>query len=599
MNTPDALLRTVAAAWVAGSLDGAAIDNLKLWLAHEAFASYRADVEALLAGADWPAIQDAFGDVLPFGTAGRRGTEGAGPNRINERTIAETAAGLADCVREALPGEEPTCVVACDARRRSRAYAELCAEALAARGCRVLLFDGPAATPMLAYTVLARGASCGLMITASHNPPEYNGIKAYWRHGGQVVPPHDEAIIDAGQALQRAVIDRLPLADAVAKGHVSVLGPDADEDYWHYVAGQALDTARDAVIAYSPLEGVGMRCVAPVLERAGFTGVHVVASQAEPSSEFANVPAGIANPEVPKAMGQVLALCREVGADAGIASDPDADRIGLYARDPDSPEGYRFITGQQIGVLVAWLACEGLRRRCKLIGGRSTVLKTAVTNELVSRVAESYGVTVVGDLPVGFRWMGEVLDVGMDDGDLVVAVEESHGVNRGGRVRDKDAASAALALCELTARLKAEGRSIPQLLDELYLRHGYHHEWLHNETMADRRAMRRLLNNLREHPPAKIGGLKVESHEDRLRDGWANPCSGRVEREDFIIYHLAGDGRVDGVRLAMRPSGTEPKLKIYALGHRQVRGDALPTVKAQVAEVVNALPRTLLDLAGG
>lgn len=597
MADVEAALAAVEAAVAGGKLGAEAADNLRLWLTGEAFADYREAVAEAVAAGDWAELDDAFGRVIPFGTAGRRGREGIGPNRLNDRTMAESAAGLGDWVREVFPEQQPTCVIAYDTRRNSARYGRLCTEVLAARGFQVGLFDGCRATPTLAFTVLQRQALCGIMITASHNPPADNGFKAYWRSGGQVVPPHDAGIIACVGRLSREAIARESLEQAVQEDRVTILGADADADYWDYVAAQAIGNQRRARIVFSPLQGTGGRCVLPVLERAGFHEVLVVPEQAEPSSEFEHVPHGIANPEVPAAMGRVVELCREHDADAGIASDPDADRIGFVARDPAAEGGYRFFNGNQIGVLVTWFACQAMQREGTL-PERPVVLKSVVTTELIARIAEDYGARVRGELPVGFRWMGEVLDQALRDGQLVAAIEESHGVNRGGRVRDKDAASAALALCELVAELNESGRSVSDLLDDLYLRYGYHQELLLNVNQPRREAIDALLAGLRAAPPAMLGGLPVVRVEDRLRGDYVNRVTGQPVIENCLIYRLGRDQRVDGVKVAIRPSGTEPKMKVYVQGHRAVKpGESLATVKELVDTALSDLPDVLLQAA--
>ncbi|MCC7495638.1 MAG: phospho-sugar mutase [Fimbriimonadaceae bacterium] len=593
-----AAVAAVEAAGAAGRLRPAAVDNLILWLTGSAFEAWRAEVTAAVTAADWDELDDAFGQVIPFGTAGRRGREGLGPNRLNARTIAESAAGLADWVRAAHPGTAPTCVVAYDSRRHSAAYGRLCAEVLAARGVQVALFDGPRATPMLAYTVLAQGAQCGVMITASHNPPADNGIKAYGASGGQVVPPDDQHIIDCVNAVSHDEIEREDLDAALAEGRAVLLGQEADAAYWRYVAGQAISNERDCRLVYSPLQGVGGRCVLPVLERAGFRDVQVVAAQAAPSSEFENVANQVANPEVPTAMGEVLALCRATDADAGIASDPDADRIGFVARDPDVEGGYRFFNGNQIGVLVTWFACDAMAREGSLPAD-PVVLKTAVTTELIPKIAKHYGVACRGALPVGFRWFGEVLQHQLRAEQLIAAIEESHGINRGGLVRDKDAASAALALAELTAHLKAAGRTVTALLDDLYRQFGYHGEVLHNVVQPKRAAIDAILAALRANPPALLGGLAVQETEDRLAGDYLNPVTGQPVIENFLIYRLGGDDLLDEVKVAIRPSGTEPKMKVYVQGVAPVPpGGDLAAIRRATDELLASLPAALLAVAG-
>ncbi|NUP99697.1 MAG: phospho-sugar mutase [Armatimonadetes bacterium] len=598
MASAEAALKAVKKAARAGQLGRAAADNLQLWLTGEAFAEYRDEVAAAVATGEFESLDDAFGQVIPFGTAGRRGREGVGPNRINARTIAESAAGLGDYVREAFPTAAPTCVIAYDTRRNSESYGKLCAEVLAARGLQVALFEAPRATPMLAYAVLARRALCGIMITASHNPPDDNGFKAYWRSGGQVVPPHDGRIIDYVNRLSRESIAREPLAQGIQEDRITILGHEADADYWHYVSEQAVTRFREARLVYSPLQGTGGVCVVPVLERAGFEDVHVVASQAQPSSEFEAVANQVANPEAPAAMKEVIDLCRELDADAGIASDPDADRIGFVAREASEESGYRFFNGNQIGVLVAWFACQAMSRE-GIMPERPEILKSAVTSELITRIGEDYGVHVRGELPVGFRWMGEILDALMDDGQLIAAIEESHGVNRGSRVRDKDAASAALALAELTAELKAKGLSVSELLDQLYLKYGYHAELMHSVTQPKKEIIDAILASLRANPPRELDGLPVVSVEDRLEGRYLDPVTHQPVVENFLIYQLGGDSRIDGVKVAIRPSGTEPKMKVYVQGYKRVpEGGSLQAVKAAVDHFLADLPLQVLAAAG-
>lgn len=597
MAEREVVLKAVEEAEGQGLISRAAAHNLRNWLTAEAFTDYQEQVSASVTQGDWTELADSFGQVIPFGTAGRRGRVGMGPNRLNARTIAESAAGLGDCVKAAYPDEPPTCVIAYDTRRQSEAYGKLCAEVLAARGFQVYLYDGPRATPMLAFSVLHLRTLCGIMITASHNPPDDNGFKAYWRSGGQVVPPHDQEIIEYVNRLSDAVIEREPLDQAVQEDRVTMLGTAADADYWSYVADQAIGSFRDARIVYSPLQGTGAKCVLPVLERAGFRDLHVVESQAAPSSEFDAVAGRVANPEIPAAMKEVIDLCRELDADCGIASDPDADRIGFVARDAAAESGYRFFTGNQIGALAAWFACEAMSRE-GVMPEKPEILKSMVTTELITRIGESYDVKVRGELPVGFRWMGEVLDQAMDDRNLVLAVEESHGLNRGGRVRDKDAASAALTLAELASELKAKGMTVTQLLNSIHERYGYHAEILHSVTQPKKEAIAAILTALRERPPQELGGLRVASVEDRLQGDYINQVTGDAVIENCLIYRLEGDDRIDGVKVAIRPSGTEPKMKLYVQGWRQLRdGDSLESIAAAVDHLLQGLPDKFLEAA--
>lgn len=557
-------------------LSPVAAAEVRRWRTDPLLAEHRPAVEALLAGGDWEAVEDAFGRVLPFGTAGRRGPEGVGPNRLNTRTIAESAAGLAQDVL-AQPALPRRAVIGFDMRRRSAEYARLAAETMVALGLEVLLFDEPCATPQLAFEVQRRGAGCGAMITASHNPPGDNGFKAYGPHGGQVVPPQDRRIIDRVMALAGQ-----PLAPVGGpRGSLRHRGLDEDSDYLAYVASQACGRSREARLVFSPLHGVGGRTVLPVLRRAGFGELHLVPQESVRDPDFGELPGGLANPESPPALAGLVARLRELDADAGCASDPDADRLGFAARDPHAPGGYRIFGGNQLATLIVWQTLQA-RAASGTLPANGVVLRSVVGAALLEPLCADYGVDLWGDYPIGFKWFGQTCAQVLGERPLLAAVDESHGFNRGALVRDKDAASAALALAELVADARADGRTVSDLWAALEARYGLCEERVVSRRLAARDEASRLLARLREDPPARLAGLAVERVEDRAAEPWLNPATGQPQPEEFLLLHL------DRARLGVRASGTEPKLKLYVMARGRARADLL--------ELVEELPAALLSL---
>lgn len=542
---------------MAPELSATAERNLARWRSAPHLAEHRAALTSFLAAASTAEVEDAFGADLPFGTAGRRGCEGVGPNRINARTIAESAAGLA-VLRPSLA------VVGYDGRAHSREYALLSAEVLLAAGARVELFAQACATPQLAHRATTAGAQAAVMITASHNPADHNGFKAFGPHGGQIVPPLDRQVMAAVVGQADLPIGRMPLATALAEGRARWVTRADDEAYLAYVARQAGAGPRDCRLVFSALQGVGGRTVPAVLERAGFTAVALVASQAEPSPLFETLPDGIANPEAPEALAQLIAACAQQDADAGLAADPDADRVGLVARDPDSPHGYRFFRGYELAALIAQHTIVRRARDGRLPAG-SVVLRSVVGSRFIDAVAAEYGARVIGDLPIGFKWCGELQADRLDEEHFVAALDESHGFNRGVAVRDKDAASAALALAEIVADCRAEGITVSQRLAGLHTRYGARAEQVFGLRMASAEAMGQFVDRLRSHPPSTLLGRRVSTIVDRLNDPWTSSVSGMAVPENFLMLELAGDDTTGNALVGVRPSGTEPKLKIYAL----------------------------------
>ena len=592
------LLAQVDRAQVEGALSEAAATRIRQWLVEEPFIPYRERLAEEITAGRWTELDNAYYTVLEFGTGGRRGRMyPVGVNVLNERTIAESAQGLADHV-VALKGTNAprSCAIAFDTRHHSAEFALICARVMAAAGFTVYLVSQPRSTPLLSFAVRHLGCDAGIMITASHNPPADNGFKCYAATGGQVVPPDDKRIIELVNAASTRVI---PLAEA-DDPRIRRVGPELDEAYLQAVLSQSVGTARDLTIVYTPMHGVGDSAVGEALRRAGFTRVEVLESQRAPDGDFPNVPGHIANPEIPRTLDAAIAEAKRIGADLVLASDPDADRIGVGLPIPGDPQGaWTTLTGNQIGALLTAFVLEKTREAGRL-KPEQTIVTTLVSTGMARALADRFGVRTEDNLLVGFKWIAVTIDrIGPDN--LLFAFEESHGYQKGGHVRDKDAATASLLFAELAADLKAKGIHVLEYLNELYRQVGHYGETQINKVMEGRagaQAIRNLMTAFRNDPPRSVGGLQVvevadyHAHEIRpIRDG--GPARPLPEPSgDLLIFHLDAPG----VRFAVRPSGTEPKIKFYLFARSEVQGDspqALAAAKERTASLLAAMGRDL------
>ncbi|HWO19899.1 MAG TPA: phospho-sugar mutase [Kofleriaceae bacterium] len=526
------------------------------WLAEDPDPTTAGELRALLEAydrADTAAQRDLterFTGALEFGTAGLRGILGAGPQRMNRVLVRKVSAGLAAYLLAEVPDARARGVlIGHDARRNSRVFAEDTARVLGGAGIKVYLAHRPWPTPTTAWAVVARQACAGVMVTASHNPPAYNGYKVYWGNGAQIIPPHDTGIAAAIARIGRS--DQLPMPELAAlrgQGLVVDLDEALHDEYLAQVialrASPAVD-GRALVIAYTPLHGVGAASVEPALQRGGFPQVHTEPSQREPDAEFPTV--AFPNPEEKGAMDRVLALAAEVRADLVLANDPDADR--LCAAIPEG-ERYRLLTGDQVGVLLADYLLE--------VGpkDRRMVATTIVSSQLLGFLAQQAGADYRETL-TGFKWIGNAaMDYEREHGGrFVVGYEEALGYSVGPLVRDKDGVSAALVFAELAAWNRARGRSVADHLDDIYRRVGLFVTEQVSITRpgADGLAeIRAAMTRFRGAPPRELAGLAITEVADLSRGEGGLPPS------DVLVFRLAG-----GRRVIMRPSGTEPKLKSY------------------------------------
>jgi phosphomannomutase len=536
----------------------------------------RAEVDALVAAGDEAALADRFGARLQFGTAGLRGEMGAGPNRMNRAVVMRATAGLGAYLAAAGHGGEPV-VVGYDARHRSARFARDAAGVLAAAGFRVHLADRTLPTPVLAFGVRHLRACAGVVVTASHNPPADNGYKVYLGDGAQIVPPADADI--------SAAIDAVgPLASVpVAADGDPRITPAGDGLVDAYVAG-ALATAappgpeRDLRVVYTPLHGVGRDVLVAVLTGAGFPAPAVVPEQADPDPAFPTV--AFPNPEEPGALDLALALAAAGDADLVVANDPDADRLAVALPVPGSGGGWRALTGDEIGVVLAdWLLAHGE-------GADRLVATTVVSSSMLGRLAAARGVAYAETL-TGFKWIARAA-LDRPGTRFVYGYEEALGSCVGTLVRDKDGITAALAFAGLAAAEKARGRSVLDRLDDLARELGVHatgQRSVRVDGPGGMERMRAAVDRLAASPPAALAGVPVTGVED-LRLGR------RLPPTDGVVV------RGEGVRLVVRPSGTEPKLKCYGEAVVPVAGDDLPAARARAAAVLDAVLDEAVDLVG-
>ncbi|MEO1481968.1 MAG: phospho-sugar mutase [Myxococcota bacterium] len=559
--------------------------QIKDWMARDPDPETREEVNALLEAGDHEGLVERFLGRLEFGTAGLRGVLGGGPNRMNRLVVIESSLGFGRYVMETVDNAaERGIVIAYDGRRKSDVFARDAAAAFAHVGLNVHLFPREMPTPAGAFAVKHLDAAAGVIITASHNPPEYNGYKAYWENGAQIISPVDTGVAKAIDQVAKDPLPEMSFEAARSSGRVTLIDESVIGAYLDGVAGQLIHGSegdRSLSVAYTPLHGVGAELASKAMTRAGFENFVIAESQREPDGEFPTV--RFPNPEEPGAMDAVLALAEESGADIAFANDPDADRLAVAVRDGDA---FRMLTGDEIGTL---LASDLLSQAPK----DSAVATTIVSSSLLGRMAESRGVAYFETL-TGFKWIANGNIERQKRGEtFLFGYEEALGYTIGDNVRDKDGIVAMVAFAEMTAVLRAQGRSVLDQLYDVYREHGV--------VVTKQKSLRLppgppVGRTLRAHPPTAIGGRAIVETDDlaaqtRTRaDGTSSSLE--LPPSDVLVYRLDGDARV-----IVRPSGTEPKLKCYYLVRRAVDGDAREAEHAAHGELDELLAAHQKELA--
>jgi len=567
-----------------GKLTADSPANLKSWLTRDCLAQYRPRIEQLIRAGEWSMLDAMFWTAIPFGTGGRRGPMGEmGPATINDRTIAESAHGMAVYLRSAGCPSGGAAAIAHDTRNNSAHFARITACTFAAHGLKVFLFDGHRATPVLSFAVRRLNCSIGVVISASHNPPADNGFKAYWSNGGQVIAPHDAGIIREVELAKE--IPTVDFATAVADGRIQIIGSDIDREYVDQVVQLSESRSRSLSAVFTPLHGVGETSVYAVIRSAGFYNVDIFEPHRAADGNFPNVPKHLPNPENLAVFDPVMEWVKATGhaADLILASDPDADRLGVVVR--NSSGGFTPVSGNQVGALLT----DYLFRKRKASGRFSPqdyVVETLVTTPLTKAIAAHHGARCFSELLVGFKYIAQTMEENGTE-HFVFGTEESIGFLAGDYCRDKDASVAALYLLELAGELKAEGRTLLDQLDQLYRDCGYHCEGqqsIYCEGPTGKAKIDGLMQTLRNAPPAQFGSVRIAEAADYSTGRRTAIPSGKSlpeishPRGDLLIYKSEPSEPVR-IQIAGRPSGTEPKIKFYFFCQSDIINGNVPAAR--------------------
>lgn len=514
-------------------------------------------------------IKERFYKDLEFGTAGLRGIIGAGTNRMNIYTVRKATQGLANYIISK-DGQKKGVAIAYDSRRMSPEFADEAALCLAANGIKAYVFESLRPTPELSYAVRSLGCIAGINITASHNPPEYNGYKVYWEDGAQITPPHDKGIMDEVKAVtDYNTVKTMGIEEAKSAGMYEVIGAAVDDGYIAELKKQvihqdSIDAAgKELKIVYSPLHGTGNIPARRILKELGFENVYVVKEQELPDGEFPTV--SYPNPEAKEAFELGLKLAKEVDADLVLATDPDADRLGVYVKDAKSGE-YKVLTGNMSGCLLADYEI-GQRKALKGLPDDGYLIKTIVTSNLADAIARGYDIGLI-EVLTGFKFIGQQI-LGFETtgkGSYLFGFEESYGCLIGTHARDKDAIVATMALCEAAAYYKTQGKTLWDAMVDMYDKYGYYKDDIQSITLKGIEGLQKIqeiLETLRRNPPAEVGGYQVVKTRDYQAETIRDIATGEVmgtglPKSNVLYYDLTDDAW-----LCVRPSGTEPKVKFY------------------------------------
>ncbi|WP_156307581.1 phospho-sugar mutase [Sphingobacterium endophyticum] len=544
-----------------GTLDKETQARINQWLSAEYDKDTVAKVQSLVDNNEETELLDSFYKELEFGTGGLRGIMGVGSNRMNKYTIGKATQGLANYLIKQFPNQEIKVAVSYDSRNNSQSFGHLVADVFSANGFQVYLFKELRPTPMLSFAVRYFNCQGGVMLTASHNPKEYNGYKAYWNDGGQLVAPHDENVITEVNAITSVNDIKF---DRVEK-NIHLVDEDFDQIYIDAnlklsIHPEAVKAQNDLKIVYSPIHGTGITIVPKMLEAWGFKNIQVVEEQAKPDGNFPTVV--YPNPEEEEAMSKAMQKGQEIDADVVMATDPDADRVGVAIKLPSGE--FQLINGNQIGSLLTYYVLSS-KKDLGQLKPNQYIVKTIVTSNLFSDIAKSYGVKSYETL-TGFKFIGEVMTKLVGKETYLVGGEESYGFLVGDLVRDKDAVNSCAFIAEMTAYFKNQGKSLYDVLLKLYLDYGYYKEKLISLTKKGKAGadeIKQMMADLRANLPKTLGTIEVVEVRDYESSEATDMASGKKSKIDLpksdVLQFITKDGDV----ISARPSGTEPKIKFY------------------------------------
>jgi phosphoglucomutase len=506
-------------------------------------------------------LADAFYKSLEFGTGGLRGLMGVGTNRINRYTIGMATQGFANYLKKTYGNEEVKLAIAHDSRNNSRFFAETTANVFAANGFKVFLFEALRPTPELSFAIRTLGCKGGVVCTASHNPKEYNGYKAYWNDGGQLVPPHDENVIKEVEA----ITDVNDVKWEGRMANITLIGSEMDNKYMDMVKGlsvypDVITKQHDLKIVYTPIHGTGIMLVPETLNRFGFTNVNIVSEQVTPNGNFPTV--NYPNPEESETMSIGLKKAKELDADILLGTDPDADRVGIGVKNHKGE--WVLMNGNQTAVLAFTYMMEA-RKAKGIAQPNDMVITTIVTTEMINQVAKQNDVACYNVL-TGFKWIAEKIKELDGQKNYVIGGEESFGLMIGNQIRDKDAVSAVALMCEMAAYEKNRGKTLFDKMIELYIKYGFYYENLISITkkgMNGSKEIADMMEGYRKNPPTTISGAKVKTLLDYELQKGTNLETGETWKIDLPKSNVLQFITADGTKISARPSGTEPKIKFY------------------------------------
>ena len=542
-------------------MSSAIIDKAKEWLNSPIDQESKDEISRMMNSDDQTELIDSFYKNLEFGTGGLRGMMGVGSNRMNRYTIGMATQGLSNYLKSNFSGEQIKVAIAYDSRNNSDFFAEVTAGVFSANGFQVYLFEALRPTPELSFAIRHLGCHSGVVVTASHNPKEYNGYKAYWNDGAQIIAPHDKNIVNEVSkidGIEEVKFEGNP--DLIEK-----IGSEVDEAYLECISGltlspEAVQAQNDLKIVFSPIHGTGITLVPEILKRMGFTNVHVVEEQSTPDGNFPTVV--YPNPEEKEAMSIALRKASELDADLIMATDPDSDRVGIGVK--NSQGEFQLLNGNQTGALLVYYLLSKWKENGKLTD-KEFVVKTIVTTDLIADIAKAHGVACYETL-TGFKFIAALIAELEGKQQFIGGGEESYGYLVGDAVRDKDAIASCAIIAEMTAYAKNNGKSLYELLMEIYEKYGLYREHLISITKKGKSGaeeIAEMMKNLRAQPPVELGGSRVTKLIDYQLSKEVHLPSNEEATIDFPKSNVLQFVTADGSKISARPSGTEPKIKFY------------------------------------
>jgi phosphoglucomutase len=537
-------------------------------------------------------LEESFYKNLEFGTGGLRGIMGVGTNRINKYTIGMATQGFANYLLKTYPNESISVAIGHDSRNNARFFAETTAQVFAANGIQVHIFETLRPTPELSFAIRHLGCKAGVVCTASHNPKEYNGYKAYWNDGGQLVPPHDKNVIKEVEAIQSVDDVKWTGGDA----NIHLMGTSMDDAYIKMVKSlsvypEVIAAQKDLKIVYTPIHGTGITLVPRVLSEFGFTNVTIVEEQSNPDGNFPTV--GYPNPEESETMAIGLAKAKALDADILLGTDPDADRVGIGVKNHKGE--WVLMNGNQTAVLAFAYMMEA-RKAKGIAQPNDMVITTIVTSEMINQVAKQNQVNCYNVL-TGFKWIAELIKEKEAKENYIIGGEESFGLMIGDQIRDKDAVSAVALLCEMAAYEKSKGRTLFDKMIDLYVQYGFYYEHLISITkkgMNGQQEIAAMMEGYRKNPPAQINGVKVVSLLDYELQKGTNLLTGETWAIQLPKSNVLQFITEDGSKISARPSGTEPKIKFYfsvntTLDHKAAFDEKFNQLEGKIHGIIKSM----------